>query len=139
MNLVQLVGDPFKVYPTWSRSAIVCQDCVKRFVSWNFGPYDHEGIQRGGEPAAFSFSLPRDLLARAAESGCPLCTIATHTLRLNPGVEKLDVKYQMLNTNPQRDPSNLDLFRVQEMWRDVTGKEHETSYDFWMHAAHGMC
>lgn len=137
MNLVRLVGDPFKVFPTWSRSAALCEDCMKRFLSWKFGPYDHEGIQRGGEPAAFSFSLSREALALSVESGCPLCTIVMHTLHLHPGVEQLCVKYQLLNTNPQKDSSNLDLFRIQEIWHDATGKEHPTSYDFWMYAARG--
>ena len=61
------------------------------------------------------------------------------TLRLNQEVDKLDMMYQLLNTNPQRDPTNLDLLRVTENWLDTEGKQHQTGYDFWIHAYHGKC
>jgi hypothetical protein len=61
------------------------------------------------------------------------------TLRLNQKVDKLDMMYQLLNTNPQRDPTNLDLIRMTENWLDTEGKHHQTSYDFWIHANHGKC
>jgi hypothetical protein len=138
MNRVQFLGDLWKIFPQWSRTAAPCQECQTRFRSWHFERYDHEMIQHGSEPPGLSFTLSRARLGLSAESGCPLCTIAMHTLRLNAGVDELKVKYQFLNTNPQNDPSNLDLFRVQESWQDVAGKTHETGYDFWVHASEGQ-
>lgn len=59
------------------------------------------------------------------------------TMSLKPEARSLGIKYQMLNTNPQKDPSNIDLFRVEESWLGAAGEKHRTAYDFWMHAALG--
>jgi hypothetical protein len=135
---MNFVGDPFKVFPNWSRSAALCKPCLNRFQVWHFEPYDHEGIQRGKEPPTFSYTTNREDLAPSVALGCPLCKIFMETMRLKPEARSLGIKYQMLNTNPQKDPSNLDLFRVEESWLDLGGKKHSTSYDFWIYAALGM-
>jgi hypothetical protein len=134
---MNLVGDPFKVFPAWSRSAALCEPCVERFQSWHFEPYDHEGIKRGAEPLTLSYSVNREGLASSVTFGCPLCKMFMETMRLKPEARSLDIKYQMLNTNPQKDPSNIDLLRVEESWLGAAGKKHRTAYDFWMHAARG--
>jgi hypothetical protein len=148
MALRQAIWDAFKAFPTWSRSAPVCQACAHRLRTWPMERYDHEAIRTGTkEPSEISFELTRDVLVESALTGCPLCTIAMHTLRLHGTVNSLTIRYQLLNTNPQIDPGNLDLFRVWETWSETDTdpdgqqqqQEHQSIYDFWMYAHAGLC